>query len=51
MNMRIKLDELISILIQKPHESMHLMRKYGLNDEKLARLRRSLKQGKWGFAD
>lgn len=45
MKIKIKVDELINILIQK-HEGS-LLRKYNLNKEKVTRLQKSLQNGNW----
>lgn len=45
MKIKIKVDELINILIQK-HEGS-LLRKYNLNKEKVMKLQKSLQNGNW----
>lgn len=45
MKIKIKVDELINILIQK-HEGS-LLKKYNLNREKVVRLQKSLQSGNW----
>lgn len=45
--MKIKVSELIDILIQKHDNS--LLKKYNLDNEKVLRLQESLRTGNWRF--
>lgn len=47
MKVKIKVSELIDILIQKHDNS--LLRKYNLDSEKVNRLQESLRTGDWRF--
>lgn len=47
MKMRIKVNELINILIQK--DEGPLLRKYNLNKDKIVEIQKSLRNGNWKF--
>lgn len=47
MRIKIKMDELINLLIQKNEAS--LFQKYSLNREKVLEIQESLKKGRWRF--
>jgi hypothetical protein len=47
MKMKIKVNELINILIQK--DEGPLLRKYNLDKDKIVKLQKSLRNGKWKF--
>lgn len=47
MKIKIKVDELINILIQKNED--FLLKKYGLDKEMVTKLRESLQKGNWRF--
>jgi hypothetical protein len=47
MRIKIKMDELINLLIQKNEAS--LFKKYGLDRDKVLEIQKSLKEGKWRF--
>lgn len=49
MKIKIKVDELINILIQKHEESV--LKKYNLNNDKILKIQKSLQKGNWKFVN
>ncbi|MFH1774156.1 MAG: hypothetical protein ABH874_04260 [Methanobacteriota archaeon] len=48
MKLKIKVDELINILIQK--QEAPILKKYRLDREKVVKIQKSLQEGNWRFA-
>lgn len=48
MKIRIKVDELVNLLIQK--QEAPILKKYRLDKEKVVRIQKSLREGNWRFA-